>query len=149
MRSLFRFAAPWVAALAVLSLERPACARAPRLAAVIVRPKRNDPVSREAELFGRLLLPGRPVVLVREDQPDSLWYVQDAGQPMDDKTLSKAPPVARSLPWSASATGALRREVDSASSCCCQSRLGSSASYKWAITCGVCPTTYQSPEKWR
>lgn len=87
MRILFFLAAPCVAALAVLSIENTADARAPRPAAVIVTPKRDDLVSREAEVFGKLLLPGRPVVLVREDQPGSFWHVQDAGQPIDGKTF--------------------------------------------------------------
>jgi len=87
MKTLFCLAAPWMAALAVLSVDRPAGAHAPRPAAVIVTPKRNELVSREAELFAKLLLPGQPVVLVREDQPGSLWYVQDTGQPTDGKVF--------------------------------------------------------------
>ena len=87
MRIPLCYAAPLASVLAVLSMDLPAGARAPRPAAVIVTPKRNDLVSREAELFGKLLLPGRPVVLVREDQPGSLWYVQQASQPIDGKTF--------------------------------------------------------------
>jgi hypothetical protein len=85
MGNLLRLAALWIAALAVLSVHRPACAGSPRPGAVIITPKRNARVSREAELYGKLLLPGRPVVLVRKDQPGSPWYVQDPGQPMDGR----------------------------------------------------------------
>lgn len=87
MRIPLCYAAPLVAVLAVLCMDLPAGARPSRPAAVIVTPKRNDAVSREAELFGKLLAPGRPVVLVREDQPGSLWYVQQASQPIDGKTF--------------------------------------------------------------
>jgi hypothetical protein len=87
MRNTLRIAAPWAAALAVLFIPRPACARTPRPAAIIIAPKRDARVSSETELFGKLLLPGRPVVLVREDRPTSPWYVQGTGQPIDGKTF--------------------------------------------------------------
>jgi len=52
-----------------------------------MKPKRNDRVGREVEVFGKLLIPGRPVVLVRADLPGCLWWVQDSVEPIDAKSF--------------------------------------------------------------
>jgi len=45
--------------------------------ATLIRPKQNAKVEKVSEVSGRVLKPGWPVVLVRADQTDCLWWSQD------------------------------------------------------------------------
>jgi hypothetical protein len=58
-------------------LSDPAPARAGPVRASILKPQANARVRRMDELLGKVTHDSRPVVLVRSDEPNSLWWVQD------------------------------------------------------------------------
>lgn len=58
-----------LAATSAIAAEKPA--------AVIVSPKAKQEVERTAELTGKALIRGWPVVVVRPEQGDATWWVQD------------------------------------------------------------------------
>lgn len=45
--------------------------------AVLLRPKQKEKVENRTEVTGKVLMPGYPVVLVRDDQPGGLWWAQE------------------------------------------------------------------------
>lgn len=51
---------------------------AKRRGAMIVSPKRDKEVTRTQEVIGKLLIPGKPIVLVRPVKDNGTWWVQAA-----------------------------------------------------------------------
>ena len=45
--------------------------------AVLLRPKQKEKVQNVTEVTGKILLPGYPIVLVRDDQPGGMWWAQE------------------------------------------------------------------------
>jgi hypothetical protein len=62
--------------LSMGSAQHSAAVSRPKAAALVVSPKRGDRVQRSSIIFGRSLVPGCPLVLVRPAEGDRHWWVQ-------------------------------------------------------------------------
>lgn len=85
MKVLARLAVGLVAVALLATAAQPSHADTQKAPVVVMNPKRGQTVDRIHELHGKVQQRGWPIVMVRSDSPDALWWVQS---PIETTTRS-------------------------------------------------------------